>query len=275
MTDMTGLEPFQAVKKPVVGMIHLKPLPGSPGYGGSMDEVMEAALRDSEALDRGGADGMIVENYGDRPFHAGRVGPETVAAMTCIVREIKKSVNKPLGINVLRNDAESALAVATVLGCAFIRVNVHAGVTATDQGLISGRADETLRLRSHWKSTVKIWADVDVKHGSPLGGLPIGDRALDLVHRALADAVIVTGKATGRPLSIEHLAEVKERLPETPVIAGSGVTIENLREILAHADGVIAGTSLKKHSVTENPVEEEKVRRLVEWRDRITARRDF
>jgi membrane complex biogenesis BtpA family protein len=256
-------------------MVHLKPLPGSPGYGGSMDEVMEAALRDAGALDLGGADGMIIENYGDMPFHAGRVGPETVAAMTCIAREIRKSVNRPLGINVLRNDAGSALAIASVIGCAFIRVNVHAGVTATDQGLISGRADETLRLRSQWKSNVKIWADVDVKHGSPLCGLSIGDRAEDLAHRAFADAVIVTGKATGRPVSVGHLAEVKARLPGTPVIAGSGVTADNLREILAHADGVIAGTSLKKHSVTGSPVDEGSVRRLVELRDQITERRDL
>ncbi|HYU23619.1 MAG TPA: BtpA/SgcQ family protein, partial [Thermoanaerobaculia bacterium] len=109
------------------GMVHLRALPGAPLFGGSMDAVIEAALADGRALAAGGADGLVIENFGDRPFVKNRVPPETIASMVRVVSEIAREVALPFGVNVLRNDAQAALAIAAATGAAFIRVNVHAG----------------------------------------------------------------------------------------------------------------------------------------------------
>src|SRR5688500_10743558 len=135
-------------RRAVFGMVHLLPLPGAPLWGGSMDELIEAATRDAKAIFEGGCDGVVVENFGDRPFFPTRVPPETVAAMARVVAEVGRAVTLQIGVNVLRNDAHSALAIASATGAAFIRVNVHTGAMVTDQGIIEGTAAETLRLRA-------------------------------------------------------------------------------------------------------------------------------
>ncbi|HKR64993.1 MAG TPA: BtpA/SgcQ family protein, partial [Thermoanaerobaculia bacterium] len=128
----------------VFGMVHLRALPGAPLFT-SLDEVIDAALVDARAIVDGGCDGLVIENFGDKPFTRGRVEAETVAAMTRIVAEIAREVKLPLGVNVLRNDAQSALAIAAATGAAFIRVNVHTGAMVTDQGIIEGDAYATMR----------------------------------------------------------------------------------------------------------------------------------
>src|SRR6266508_488411 len=130
------------------GMVHLRALPGAPLFGGSMDAVIEAALADGRALAAGGADGLVIENFGDRPFVKNRVPPETIASMARVVSEIAREVRLPFGVNVLRNDAQAALAIAAATGAAFIRVNVHAGAVVADQGVIEGEAAETMRRRA-------------------------------------------------------------------------------------------------------------------------------
>lgn len=259
---------FQSFK-PLIGMVHLLPLPGSPGYKGSLEEVIARAVEDVKALENGGIDGLLVENYGDVPFVPSEVGPETVAAMTVVVREILKKTKKPLGINVLRNDSIASMAMATTLDCYFIRVNVHVGVVATDQGLIEGKAFETLRYRAILKSRVYIFADVFVKHGKNMDQTTISQAARDGVVRGLADGVIVTGGATGNQIDIDDLMEVKYAVSDVPVLAGSGVDAEKLPDILSIGDGVIVGTSIKKNGKTENPVDEAKVRELVDVRNKI------
>src|SRR5579872_839303 len=124
-------------RKPLFGMVHLQPLPGSPLFGGSMTAVIEAARADAGAIADGGADGMLFENFGDRPFARG-VGPETVAAMVRVIVEVAADVRLRFGVNVLRNDPAAALAIAAATGAQFIRVNVHAGAMLTDQGIIEG-----------------------------------------------------------------------------------------------------------------------------------------
>ncbi len=255
--------------KPVIGMVHLLPLPGSPRWDGSMDDVIQRALKDASALEGGGADGILIENFGDTPFLPSSVGPETVAAMTRVVTEIRKTIHLPAGVNVLRNDARAALAVATVTGCDFIRVNVHTGVVATDQGMIHGLAHEILRFRQTLGSRVLIFADVFVKHGVTLSHSDIGQAAQDAVHRGLADAVIVTGPATGDAVRLDDLESVRHAVGDFPVLAGSGVVPETVGEILRVADGVIAGTGVKADGVTDNPVDVEKVRELVRKRDGV------
>jgi membrane complex biogenesis BtpA family protein len=143
-----------------------------------------------------------------------------------------------------------------------VRVNVHTGAAVTDQGLVEGRAAETLRERARLCPSVLILADVHVKHATPLSREPIGMAAADAVERGLADALIVTGDATGRAPLHDALREVRARVPRTPLLVGSGVDETNARELLAHADGAIVGTSLKQGGIVTEPVDRERVARL-------------
>ncbi|MDW8367240.1 MAG: BtpA/SgcQ family protein [Abditibacteriales bacterium] len=252
--------------KPLIGMVHLLPLPGSVRFAGDLDAVVQRALEDAHALAQGGADGVLVENFGDAPFHK-YVEPHTVAAMAIVVKEVVRAVNVPVGVNVLRNDAQAALAIAAAAGARFIRVNVHTGAMVTDQGIIEGCADETLRYRKMLGADVKIFADVFVKHAAPLGMQTLEQAAKDTAYRGLADALIITGAATGEAPALDDLRRVKTAVPDVPVFVGSGVNAENIGQILSIADGVIVGTSVKGEGRAENPVDVERVRRLNAKRD--------
>ena len=155
-------------EKPVIGCIHLLPLPGSPLYDGSMESIYRKALEEVAILTECGVHGLIVENFRDKPFLPGRLSPETVASMAAVGREVVKKARVPVGINALRNDAESAVAIATAIGADFIRVNIHMNAVVSEQGIIQGASHRTLRLRSALKSDVLIFADVGVKHAAPL-----------------------------------------------------------------------------------------------------------
>ena len=232
-------------------MVHLRPLPGSPS-GETLDDALGRALTDSKALLEAGFDGLIVENFGDAPFAKDRVPAATVAAMAIVCREIRREHNVPLGVNVLRNDAESALSIATIAGADFIRVNVHIGAVVADQGILEGKARETLLLRRALGSSVLLFADVRVKHSRALGE-PAADGSQDLVHeakdafeRGRADALIVSGAATGTAADTADVRRIKEKLPQAPVLVGSGITAENLHEFWNACDGMIVGTSVKR-----------------------------
>ena len=248
---------------PLIGVVHLPALPGSPGYGGDMGAVVERARRDAEAYRGGGAHGLVVENFGDAPFFGATVPAETVAAMTRAALAVAEA-GLPFGINVLRNDAHAALAVAAATGAAFVRVNVHCGVVATDQGLLEGRAADTLRLRRLLGADTRIAADVHVKHGRALDSTDIGAAAHDTVDRGGADAIVVSGAATGAPTATAELKSVREAIGETPLLVGSGVHESNIEEMLRFADAVIVGTSLKRDGVTGNEVDVVRVRRLAQ-----------
>src|SRR5688572_2724409 len=204
-------------------MLHVPALPGSPQNSFDLDAIIEWVLKDARALASGGIDGLIVENFGDIPFYPHRVPAHTVAFMTAIGREVRREVSLPLGINILRNDAESAIAVAAAVSAQFIRVNIHTGARLTDQGLIEGTAHETLRYRRLLGSEVKIFADVDVKHSAPVATRPLQVEVEELVSRGGADAVIVTGAATGKTTALDDLKTVKKAAGNARVFAGSGV----------------------------------------------------
>ncbi len=246
---------------PVFGMIHLKPLPGSPLFGGSMMEVVESALRDAVAWRRGGADGLVVENFGDRPFIKNRVAAETIAAMARVATDLKRAFDIPLGINVLRNDASAALAIAAATAADFIRVNVHTGAMLTDQGLIEGEAASTLRLRVSLGPDIAIFADHRVKHASELVPADESQSARDLRFRGLADVIIVTGRETGAQVDMQRLMALREAI-DAPLLAGSGITEENAAELAPLVDGVIVGTSVKRYGDLSQPVDADRVERL-------------
>jgi hypothetical protein len=209
-------------------------------------------------------DALLVENYGDVPFTAGRVEAATVAAMAVTVDEIRRAVpDTPLGVNVLKNDARSALAVACAAGARFVRVNVLAGVVVADQGLVQTAAHETLRDRRLLGADVRIFADVQGKHAVPLAPVDLDQQARDLVHRALADGLVVSGRATGEATPVADVKRVRDAVPDVPLLVGSGVTPDTVAALLAVADGVIVGTALKRGGDVRAPVDPERVRRLV------------
>lgn len=250
--------------RPLIGMVHLGPLPGSPRWGGSIAEVVERALADARALEAGGLHALLVENHGDAPFTAGRVDAATVAAMTAVIAEIRRSVRLPLGVNVLKNDAQSALAIAAATGACFIRVNVHVGAVVGDQGIIQSDAYNTLRYRRLLDADVKIFADVQAKHGAPLAPVELEQEARDCVSRGLADALVVSGKATGEATPLEDVKRVRSAVRDVPLLVGSGVTPDTVADLLSVADGAIVGTFLKRDGRLGNPVDADRVKRLVE-----------
>ena len=265
---MQGINQLFNQPKPIVGVVHLPPLIGSPQSTQPFHEIRTRALSDAGMLIDNGIDGVIIENYGDAPFQPDNVEPHTVAALAIVTDEIRgHHPQTPIGLNVLRNDAKSALAIATVTDANFIRVNVHTGAMLTDQGIIQGKAHETLRYRSLLKSEVKIFADIAVKHATPLAPIDILASAEDTYHRGLADALIVTGAATGKSTDLDQLKTVKSAVPQASIFAGSGVTTDNLSEVLQYADGVIVGTSIKRDGVTTNTVDPDRVRALIKARE--------
>jgi membrane complex biogenesis BtpA family protein len=243
-------------------MVHLPPLPGSPRWAGSMATVLQRARSDARTLDEGEVDAVLVENYGDAPF-AELVGPDAVAGLTAAVMEVRQVTSRPIGVNVLRNDAVAALAVAAATGASFIRVNIHTGGMYTDQGWIEGRAAETLRLRQRWAPDVAILADVMVKHASPPPGLDLRRAAADAWDRGLADALVVSGTATGVPTAVGDVGVVREAVPAAVVLVGSGVTTESVRSALKAGHGVIVGSALEEGGKAGRPVDPERVRRLM------------
>ncbi len=242
-----------------IGVIHLPPLPGSP-RGGSLDAALARALHDIDALREGGADGVILENFGDAPFAPGPVEPITVAAMARIAAALRPRFQGMFGINVLRNDARAALAIAAATGADFIRVNIHVGAMVTDQGLIQGDARSTLLDRARFGSGVQIAADVLVKHATPLGHPSLPAIARDTAYRGLADMLIVTGSGTGQPHDPVALRAVRRAVPDRPVWVGSGVEPAVASQL--DADGAIVGTYLHEDGCLSRPLDVERVRAI-------------
>lgn len=210
-----------------------------------MDEVFETAVTDAQVLVDAGFPCLIVENFGDVPFYADEVPPETIAAMTAVVRSVSE-IGVPVGVNVLRNDAVAGIAVAAATGARLVRTNILTGVMYTDQGPIVGKAAEVMRKRALVAPDVEVWADVMVKHSAPPYGIDARQAALDTVERGLADGVIVSGSGTGEEPDIAEAKTVKDAVPKgTRVIVGSGATADNLPGLLEVADTVIVGSSIK------------------------------
>ncbi len=249
---------------PVIGVVHLLPLPASARWDGNLHTVIERAEQEATALATGGVDGIILENFFDAPFSRGRVDSATVSAMTLVVERIRNLVTVPLGVNVLRNDALSAMAIASCTKSAFIRVNVLSGVMATDQGTIEGCAHELLRYRRELGSDVKIMADVLVKHAHPISTPNLTVAVKDTVERGLADAIVLSGWATGNPPTLEDLELARIAAPDTPIFIGSGASLDNIDSLKQAADGVIVSSSLKRGGKIKNPIDPVRVGQFME-----------
>ncbi len=247
----------------LIGVVHLLPLPGGPVASPGLTTVMERAIADARALAAGGVDGIIVENLGDAPFCRDQVEPFTIAAMALAVAAVADAApGARIGVNVLRNDARSALAIAAATGAAFIRVNVHIGAMVTDQGIIEGRARDTLIDRRRLGADgVEIVADVMVKHAVPLGSPSLASLARDTWHRGRADVLVVSGSGTGQKTDPEALREGRAAVPDARWWLGSGLTPDNASDYL-DADGAIVGTWLHADADLTQPIDARRVEQV-------------
>lgn len=252
----------------LIGALHLAPMPGDPMHaGGGFADVERAALEDARAYLAGGIRSVVVENFGSAPFEKGdstsRLPPHAVACMTSAVRAVRE-LGLAVGVNALRNDARSALGIAAATGASFVRINVHVGAYVTDQGLIEGEAARTLRYRRELGAeSVALLCDVRVKHAAPLVDRPLADEVHDLVDRGLADALVVTGAATGIAADRERVDAVRATCGGRPVFLGSGLTLANATALLPGCAGAIVGSSLKRGGEVRAPVDADRVAALV------------
>ncbi|MGC8580152.1 MAG: BtpA/SgcQ family protein [bacterium] len=263
---MKSLKELFNVDKPIIGMVHLIPLPGSPAYNGwSMDLVIEKAKRDAKVLVENGVDGLIVENMWDLPYYVAKeVPPEEMTAHAVAAREIVKSFDLPVGITVIHNGGRVALAIAKASGAKFIRDCLLTGSYLWDTGpLDHGNATEVMRLRKWlYSEDIRVFADVYKKHAVTFPGIDPETHAV-WSDFYMADALIVTGRMTGQETPLELIERVKRAAPERPVIIGSGLTAENAERLMHKADGAIVGTYFKFGGVTQNPVDPERVKKLM------------
>ncbi|NBV51042.1 phosphorybosylanthranilate isomerase [bacterium] len=243
-------------------MLHVPALPGSPFYQGNWKNLLEFVLRDAETLQQGGVDGLFIENYGDLPFYPEQVPHETVAHLAVIARQVVQTTGLPLGVNVLRNDAFSALAVAKAVGARWVRVNILTGARLTDQGIVQGKAHDLLRYRKKiGASDVKIVADISVKSSYAIANRSLEAEVEETVLRSGADGLIVSGASTGKPVSPRVLQTVKELAGSLPVWIGSGAHPKNVKSMSRWADGFIVGSSLKPR--LDAPIEKKRVQTLI------------
>lgn len=254
----------------LIGVIHLPALAGAPrAIGEDPVEILQnaglLALEEARMLEDAGFDALILENFGDIPFYLDQVPPETVAALSVISAAVKEAVRIPVGLNVLRNDARSALAIAAVNGLEFIRVNVLSGVAATDQGWAVGGAAALLRERDRLHAGVAIFADVAVKHAINYSARSVGLAVEEVVERAGADAAIVTGPTTGRGVDLNVLKEAAQacRAIGAPLYVGSGASVESLSELLSEATGVIVGSAIRKGGQAGAPLDQKRIQQFV------------
>ena len=250
--------------KPVVGMIHVGALPGTPGQRQGLDELVETACAEARLYRDAGVNCLMLENMHDVPYLRGGVGPEIVAAMTVLAREVRREVTLPVGIQILAAADLEALAVAHAAGLDFIRTECFCFAHVADEGLMQSNAAKLLRYRRMIGATgVQVWADIKKKHASHslTSDLTIGDVA-EAAEFMGAETIVVTGTSTGRPPQAWEVVEARDHC-QLPVFVGSGVGVENMGELLGVCDGVIVGSHFKRDGYWANEIDPERVRLFV------------
>ncbi len=241
-------------QKNLIGMVHMPPLPGTPRFSGSMDEIIESALHDATTLHTAGFDGMILENFNDDPFLPGKGCVERIIAFSTVASELRKKIHIPIGINVQFNDFESELLIAHYFHAEFIRVEVFVDNVMTPAGPCYGCAAELMRMKKSISNCdVLVFADVHVKETVPMFPMSLQESA-KTAEKFGANAIIVTGSSTGTQTPLESIRTVKETA-SVPVIIGSGFTAETANKLLSVADGAIIGTAIKRERISSNPVD--------------------
>lgn len=261
---MTLRELVEKGRRLLLCVIHLPPLPGSPRWSGSVEELVDFAVRNARRVEEGGADGIILENFHDNPFPQDDVPDETLVAMSVIVREVSRSVSVPVGVNLLRSACREAAIVAALCGASFIRCNAYCETISCPEGIIQPQAREVQMVFKNLGKRVEVLADVFVKHASPLHSMSIRDVVENCVERCLADFIVVTGRKTGEAPEPELFQEVL-KYSRAPVLVGSGTCPENVR-LYRGCAGVIVGTYIKDE---RGEVDPRKVRNMRSALDQI------
>jgi membrane complex biogenesis BtpA family protein len=266
---MKAFDAVFSTAKPIIGMVHLPPLPGSPLFDakGGMKLIIERALEDTKALVEGGIDGVQVENQFDRPFlKPGDIGFETVAAITATICSIRAEFRIPVGVCVHLNGVGQAIAVAVAGGCQWVRAFELANAYVSNAGVLEAAGPEAMRYRAFLRAEgeVMVFGDFHVKHGSHAitADRSLEDLAED-VQMSMADAAIITGSRTGAPPTPQDVERIKKVI-HLPVLIGSGISEANLDQLLPRADGAIVGTAFKSEGRLENRVDAGRVRRFME-----------
>ena len=253
------------MNRTLLGVVHLRALPSAARHR-SMQEVLDSAFADAQVLARGGVDGIVVENFGDAPFHKGNrddpVAADVPAALALVAHTIRTRFHLPVAINCLRNDGFAALGAAVVAGARWIRVNVLAGAYLTDQGLIEGEAARLFAYRARLRSGIEVLADFLVKHATPLAPFDIAAAAKDLAERSGAAGIVLSGPRTGEAVDVGLLDTVRAAVGRFPIWIGSGLTPDNAAELWPRCDGAIVGTACKRGGVVDAPVDLRRVRAL-------------
>jgi membrane complex biogenesis BtpA family protein len=253
--------------KPVIAMIHVAALPGTPRHALAMREIVGRACEEARIYRDAGVQALMIENMHDVPYLRGSVGPEIVAGMTLVAQAVRAEVNLPLGLQILAAADIEALAVAHVAGLSFIRVECFSFAHVADEGLMQSNAARLLRYRRQiGAENVQVWADIKKKHASHAltADLSLGEVA-EAAEFMGAEAIIVTGSTTGRPPLTTEVAEAR-RTCKLPLFVGSGVSDENIGAYLSVADGVIVGSHFKSDSNWVNPIDPKRVQRLLHAR---------
>ena len=247
----------------VIGMVHCLPLPGTPGFDGDYQKIIDHAVADAVTLEKAGVDAVIVENMGDTPFTAFLSTAQAVA-LSAVAYGVRQSVKLPIGIDAAFNDCKASLAIAGIAGADFIRVPVFVDTVVFTDGIIKPAARECIAYRKELGlEHVKILADVQVKHAHML--LPyisIEQSAKEAADNG-ADGIIVTGSAIGEETPLDMIGRVK-KVVGIPVLAGSGVKASNIKAQMEIADGAVIGSSLKEGGVLTNPISYELVKQVMD-----------
>ena len=263
ITDDNVLNNIFKESKPIIGMIHLRPLPGAPLYNPekqSMDQIVDIAVKEAKILENAGVNGLQIENIWDYPYLKGSdISYETVCAMTRVAVKVREAVSLPIGVNCHLNGGEAAFAIAVAVSADWIRIFEYVNAYISHTGLTEGIAGKLARYRSFLKAeNIKFFSDVNVKHGSHY---IISDRSVvSQAHDAESegtDAIIITGFETGQAPTPEKVKDISDSV-KCPTIIGSGTTSENVKELLRYADGAIVGSYFKKDNNWKNPVDSER-----------------
>ena len=256
--------------KPVVGVIHVGALPGTPRSSQTVSELIALARNEAGLYREAGVDGVMVENMHDVPYLRGEVGPEIVAAMTAIATEVKRECGLPVGVQLLAGANVEAMAVAHAADLDFIRAEGYAYAHVADEGLIQASAAELLRYRRMIAATrVQVWTDVKKKHAAHAitADVSLGETA-ETVEFMGADCVIVTGSATGKPPNVADVREAKSHC-RLPVFLGSGITENNVAGFYNDADGFIIGSAFKLDGLWSNTVDPARVASFLQALQRV------
>lgn len=251
-------------KKIVIGMVHIGALPGSPLYDrvGGINKLIEGVLHDLEGLQAGGIDAIMFGNENDRPYVL-KGTPETIAAMSAIITTVKSEIRVPFGANYLW-DPVASIAIAGATGASFVR-EIFSGVYASDMGIWEPKCREAVSLKEHLGlDDLKLLFNINAEFAHSLDQRSLALRAKSAVFSSLADAILVSGPMTGQGVDVTYLHEVREAIGNTPLLANTGVTIDNVDSILRVADGCVVGTHFKVDGNTWNAIDRGRVALFME-----------